>query len=135
MVEGGQAESVRFSPHGKILLRFSDRFQSRDPVQGQLLESREGEDLGVLWQAAAPPTDCGRAVSVLSPDGQTRATPDRLGQIHLTEAATGQERACLPGHTPIRGLVFRDDGRTLVSVTGAQAVEATLWESAASPRV
>lgn len=63
----------------------------------------------------------------LSPDGATIAIQGGRG-VRLVDVATGRERAEAAGHTsPIAGLMFTPDGRTLISTAADQVIS---WDVA-----
>ena len=75
-----------------------------------------------IWDVAKGTESCSwdvksvSRVSVFSPEGQIVATGHDDGSILLWDAATGQMKRALAGHSaPIRALKFTPDGKTLVS--------------------
>ncbi len=93
---------------------------SRD---GKFLVSCNGETKRMtIWNVATGVESCSWEVkslataSAFSPEGQILATGHDDGSILLWDAATGQMKRALAGHSaPIRSLKFTPDGKTLVS--------------------
>jgi RNA polymerase sigma factor (sigma-70 family) len=109
--------SLAYSPDGKRLVTAGGRKSG----QLRIWDVTTGESLVTV--GPVPPT---RAVAY-SPDGRTLATGQLDGVIVLRDAATGQERATLKGHTGgVNGLAFSPDGRSLASAGLDRAVK--LWD-------
>jgi WD40 repeat protein len=84
----------------------------------------------VLTVAAHAPHPC-RAVA-FSPDGTALATVGRDGVVRTWDAATGTKRVeASSGTGDVWGVVFADEGRTLITVSDT----ATVWDAATGQRL
>ncbi|MFM9196512.1 MAG: protein kinase domain-containing protein [Planctomycetia bacterium] len=90
--------------------------------QPQVFDAATGEVVNTL-----PPQGQVTAVAV-SPDGLVLATGMAIGNVYLTDLATGTRRTQLVGHLGgVQAIAFSPDGRRVV--TGSQDGSTRLWDA------
>ena len=130
---GGAVTALAFSPNGKLIVFWSARFVTHDPIPGELK----------LWDLTNEPRDPATEPSVkpfqqhiggvssiaFSPDGQTVASGAGDQTVKIWDVATGQECATLKGHTDrVMAVAFSPDGKTLATAGIDYTVR--LWQKA-----
>jgi len=116
-VDGEQADSLAFSPHGPVIaIGVGPGVQAWNTVTRQ-----------DLFRFGGTADTAVRAVA-FSPDGAVIAGGDDSGDVFLLDAATGRPLARLtPAASGVDGLAFNSDGRELVSAADDGTV--TLWDT------
>jgi WD40 repeat protein/serine/threonine protein kinase len=121
---GAWIMALAYSSDGKALAT-AEQFwlvKLRDPDTGQERLTLDGTS-GGEW------TSYGATSVSFSPDNQLLAVGGTDGKVKLWNAATGELRATLRGHTgKVRRLAFFPDGRSLA--TGSEDATVKLWDVA-----
>jgi WD40 repeat protein/uncharacterized caspase-like protein len=101
----GSVNALALSPDGRFLVSGSDDVTLKiwDTATGNVLRTLSGHDQPVL--AAA-----------VSPDGQWIASGGADATVRLWNAVTGQSTTVASHTSPVKNVVFSDDGRRLTSL-------------------